>query len=111
LTPPFKEGVDIVNTTGHNLGYISLSPTDKILIANDAVVVENNELEIANPQFALDLNQAIESIRKISLLDIDRLFCYHGGVVEGDVKKKLLKLLRKYQEPSNVADRPSAVDK
>ena len=54
---------------------------NKILIFNDAVVVENDELEIANPQFALDLTQAIESIRKISSLDIDRLFCYHGGTV------------------------------
>jgi len=33
--------------------------------------------------------KAIESIRKISSLDIDRLFCYHGAVAEGDVKKKI----------------------
>jgi glyoxylase-like metal-dependent hydrolase (beta-lactamase superfamily II) len=108
----FKSGVDIVNTPGHTPGHISIYfPKNKILIANDAVVVENNELEIANPQFALDLNQAIESIRKISSLDIDRLFCYHGGVVEGDVKKKLIKLLNKYQEQSNVTNKPSTVDK
>ena len=59
LTPPFKAGVDIVKTTGYNLGYISLSPTNKILIANDSIAVENNEVEKANPQFALDLNQAL----------------------------------------------------
>jgi len=46
-------------------------------------------------------NQAIESIRKISSLDIDRLFCYYGGV-EGDVKKKLMKLLGKYQKSSKL---------
>jgi len=65
------------------------------------VVVKTDGLEIANPQFALDLNQAIESIRKISSLDIDRLFCYHGGVVVGDIKKKLMKLLNKYQQQPN----------
>jgi hypothetical protein len=56
---------------------------------NVTVVVENDELEIANPQFALALNKAIESIRKISSLEIDQLFCYHGGVVEEDVKKEI----------------------
>ena len=91
-----------MNTPGHTPGHISIYfPKNKILIANDAVVVENDELEIANPQFALDLSQAIESVRKISLLDIDRLFCYHSGVVDRDVKKKLIKLLNKYQQHPN----------
>jgi hypothetical protein len=57
------------------------------------------------------LNEAIESIRKISSLDIDRLFCYHGGAVEGDIKKKLMKLQSKYQEQPNLPGRPSTVNK
>ena len=65
------------------------------------MIVETDGLKIANPQYALDLSQAIESIRKISSLDIDRLFYYHGGVVEGDVKKKLMKLLGKNQKQPN----------
>jgi glyoxylase-like metal-dependent hydrolase (beta-lactamase superfamily II) len=78
---------------------------------NDAVVVENDELEIANPQFALDLNEAIESIRKMSSLDIDQLFCYHGGVVEGDVKNELMELISKYRDHPDLISRPSTVDK
>ena len=65
------------------------------------MIVETDGLKIANPQYALDLSQAIESIRKISSLDIDRLFCYYGGV-EGDVKKKLMKLLGKYQKSAKL---------
>jgi glyoxylase-like metal-dependent hydrolase (beta-lactamase superfamily II) len=105
-----KTGIDIVNTPGHTPGHISIYlPKNKILIANDAVVVENDELEIANPQFALDLNQAIESVRKISSLEIDQLFCYHGGVVDKDVKKKLMNLLTKYQKYQDQNGRSSTV--
>ena len=94
----FKEGVHIINTPGHTPGHISVYfPQNKILIANDAVVVENEELELANPEFALDLSLAIQSVKKLSSLEIDILYCYHGGVVVGDIKNKLMKLLSKYQ--------------
>jgi glyoxylase-like metal-dependent hydrolase (beta-lactamase superfamily II) len=94
----FQKGIRIVNTPGHTPGHISIyDPAKKILIANDAVVVDHGELEIANPQFALDLKQAVESVKKLSLLDIDTLYCYHGGVVEKDIKGKLHSLLKKYQ--------------
>lgn len=94
---PFTNKIKIINTPGHTPGHISLYfPEQKILIANDAIVVENGELEIANPQFALDIEQAVESIKKISFLEIDKLFCYHGGVVVGNISEKFKKLLNKY---------------
>ncbi len=69
------------------------------------MVVENGELEIANPQFALDLNQAIESVKKISALYIGKLYCYHGGVVANDIKSKFMNLLKKCREYNLIAYR------
>jgi glyoxylase-like metal-dependent hydrolase (beta-lactamase superfamily II) len=60
--------------TGHISIYI---PEDKILIAGDAVVWEDCELDIANPGFTLDMASALASVKRLSGLAIDRLYCYH----------------------------------
>jgi glyoxylase-like metal-dependent hydrolase (beta-lactamase superfamily II) len=90
----YSENLKIINTPGHTPGHISIYlPSEKILIANDALIVENGKLEIANPSFTLDLEQAIESVKKISHLEINELWCYHGGVVVGDIPEKITKLI------------------
>ncbi len=95
--PFFLPGVQIIHTPGHVPGHISLYIKEsKTFIAADAVVVENGKLEIANPQFTLDMQQAIASIKRIEGLDIEKMICYHGGVVEKDVKKQLNNLIGKY---------------
>ena len=92
------ENINIVHTPGHTPGHISLYiPAVKTLIANDALVIENGELEIANPQYTLDINQAIASIKKLSSLEINTLYCYHGGVVVDHIPHKIAKLLNKYR--------------
>ncbi|PSR56449.1 MBL fold metallo-hydrolase [Adhaeribacter arboris] len=94
---PFLPGVRVLKTPGHMPGHISLYlPESKTLIAADAVVIEKNELEIANPDFTLDLKEAVKSIKKLQQLDIQKLVCYHGGVLTGDISQKLDKLIRKY---------------
>ena len=94
---PFLEGVDVIATPGHMPGHISLYvKPSKTLIAADAVVVQDGELEIANPRFTMDMQQAIDSIKKLEQLEIKTLICYHGGVVAHDVKSKLKKLVAKY---------------
>ena len=78
-------------------GHISLYVKPrKTLIAADAVVVQDGELEIANPRFTMDMQQAIDSIKKLAQLEIEILICYHGGVVAHDVNSKLKKLIAKY---------------
>lgn len=95
----FSENIRIINTPGHTPGHISIYfPIEKTLIANDAVVVEKGELEIANPHFALNLDEAVRSVKKISQLEIDKLICYHGGVVTGDIRKKLNDLSSRYNK-------------
>jgi glyoxylase-like metal-dependent hydrolase (beta-lactamase superfamily II) len=95
--PSFLPGVQIFYTPGHTPGHFSLYIKEsKTFIAADAVVAENDYLEIANPQFALDLSEAVNSVKKIQQLDIDTLICYHGGVVKGDISNRLSQLVAKY---------------
>lgn len=93
----FFDGLQILSTPGHTPGHISIYLKEsKTLIAADAVVIENGEFEIANPQYTLDLKQAIDSVKKISTYKIDQVICYHGGTMTGAIANKLNKLISKY---------------
>lgn len=93
----FLEEVRIIPTPGHMPGHISLYLEEsQTLIAADAVVYENDELEIANPHFTLDLPAAVRSVEKLQQVAICRLICYHGGIVEQNIQQKLQTLLHKY---------------
>lgn len=103
--------IRIISTPGHTPGHISVYlPQSKTLVAADAVVVEQGELELANPNYTLDLEQAIASVKKLQQLEVDRIICYHGGVLETAVDEKLKRLVAKYtsaqpaQAPSDDKD-------
>jgi glyoxylase-like metal-dependent hydrolase (beta-lactamase superfamily II) len=66
------------------------------LIAADAVVFENGKLAIANPDFTLDLKSAVASIRKLQQFQIEKIICYHGGIVIGNIKERLHQLALEY---------------
>lgn len=68
-------------------GHISIYIKDsKTLIAGDALVVEDDKLTIANPQYTLDIISAKNSIKKLLNYEIDKIVCYHGGVYTKDIK-------------------------
>lgn len=72
--------VMVVETPGHMPGHISFYVKgDQTLIAGDALIVQNGELLMANPQFSFDLELARLSARKLSELEINRIICHHGG--------------------------------
>lgn len=52
------------------------------MIAGDAVVYVNGKLDIANPEFTLDLPEAVHSVKRIANLRVTQLICFHGGMVE-----------------------------
>lgn len=87
----------VIPTPGHTKGHVSFYiPSKKTLIANDALVIENGELEIANPQFTLDLKLALKSIETIKELELNKIICYHGGIMKTNIQSNLEKLTSKY---------------
>ena len=87
-------GIEIISTPGHMSGHISIYiKASKTLIAGDALVIENNELVIANPQYTLDMAEAKKSIIKLMDYEIDEIICYHGGIYRSDIKKSLSKII------------------
>lgn len=82
--------VVIVATPGHMPGHISVYVKgDKTLVAGDALIVEGEQLKIANPQYSLDIEGTVKSAEKMLSFEIDRIICYHGGAYIGHVKEAL----------------------
>ncbi|MFD1988491.1 MBL fold metallo-hydrolase [Paenibacillus nicotianae] len=87
---PFSEGLQVIHTPGHTPGHTSFYDiASKILIAGDAMIVENGELHGPNPAFTLDMEQAINSLRAFQKLNIEAIVCYHGGLFKGDIQQRL----------------------
>jgi glyoxylase-like metal-dependent hydrolase (beta-lactamase superfamily II) len=78
---PWCGGCQVIATPGHTPGHISLFlPALSMLIPGDAAVVEHGALAVANPQFALDLPAAEQSLDLLRSLPWDTCLCYHGGI-------------------------------
>lgn len=91
---PFND-LQVITTPGHTPGHLSLFHTSsQTLISGDACVVENGHLAIANPHFTLDLEGAKSSIRKLSSLPIRTVYCYHGGLFEGDIAAEWVDIMK-----------------
>lgn len=90
---PWCGGIEIVSTPGHMPGHISIYLAEsKTLIAGDALVVEDNGLAIANPQYTLDMVGARKSVKKLLGYEIDKIICYHGGVFTKNIQESLQKI-------------------
>lgn len=88
------EGLKVIATPGHTPGHISLLIEDaSVVLAGDALVVKDNQLEIANPEFTLDMDICISSIRRLKGLDPRKIICYHGGSVEKNMGNLLDSML------------------
>ncbi len=91
---PYCGGIRIVTTPGHMPGHISVYvESEKTLISGDALAAENGVLLMANPQYTLDMETARRSVAKLAGMDIDRIWCYHGGLVEGNIRAALTSML------------------
>jgi glyoxylase-like metal-dependent hydrolase (beta-lactamase superfamily II) len=87
----------VVATPGHTQGHVSFfEEKSRTLIACDALVLEDGKLNIANPQFTLDLPEALRSVRRIAALQPEIIFCYHGGIIETNIAAQLEYLLLQY---------------
>lgn len=94
-----EEEMEVVYTPGHTKGHISFYiAMEETLIANDALVIEGGDFDLANPTFTLDIHQAINSVELIKTIGPKKIVCYHGGIADVDVAQKLSKLISKYQD-------------
>lgn len=89
---PYGYGIQVVFTPGHTPGHTSLYHLEsKTLIAGDALVIIDGVLHPPDSQQTLDMEEAIRSLQKLTVLDIQQVICYHGGLYSGDVNKRLNK--------------------
>ena len=78
-------GCEILGTPGHTPGHISIrAQNGEYLIAGDAAVVEDGALAVANPEFCLDLNEAVRSLERLRAASCRRYLCFHGGAWTGN---------------------------
>lgn len=48
-----------------------------------------HKLEITNPNFTLDMKEAMKSINNLLNYEIEEVICFHGGIVRGDIKSQI----------------------
>lgn len=78
--------MEVVETPGHSPGHVSLYfPDSNLLVAGDALTAEDG-LAGPKPHFTPEMDEATESVGKLSELDVDGIVCYHGGYVEADAE-------------------------
>lgn len=95
---PFCGGIEVVDTKGHMPGHISLYiKKEKVLIAGDALVVEDEKLCMAMPQYVLDMHDAQDSIRNLQNYDIEKIICCHGGLYDSNVKESLKEMVEGFR--------------
>lgn len=93
-TLPFAGGLQVIHTPGHTPGHISLyHPDSKTLFTGDAMVVNDGMLLGPVPHFTPKLEEATESLKAFEALEVERVICYHGGLFEGDFKRRLAEIV------------------
>ena len=86
------KGLKIIDTSGHMPGHISIYvPEAKTLIAGDALAVKEGKLTL-DKQFVMNLDQAVESVRKLLDYEIDKIICYHGGEYTKNIRESLIRI-------------------
>lgn len=75
--------MDVLHTPGHTAGHLSVHfPEAALLLAADALTADEAGLAGPSPDFSLELEEALDSAAELAALDVDRILCYHGGLVE-----------------------------
>jgi glyoxylase-like metal-dependent hydrolase (beta-lactamase superfamily II) len=82
---PYLGGVVVIHTPGHTMGHICLYLRKfKILIAGDALVVEDNQIKLCPEYLNYDKALFAQSFKKVTHYEIERVICYHGGFIKSN---------------------------
>lgn len=91
---PVGGGLTVIHTPGHTPGHVSLyHQASKTLIAGDALVIHNGELQPSSPYSTVNMELALQSLEKFTPFDIETVVCYHGGLMHGDINKQIAALI------------------
>lgn len=83
-------GAAVMHIPGHTPGHICLYlPKEGVLVAGDALNINNGGLSGPNPVYTYDMELALKSLQKLLALDIKTVLTYHGGMFAGDVHNAL----------------------
>lgn len=75
--------VEVIATPGHTSGHISLYiQSVNSVITGDAAVKEGETLNVANPEYSMNLEDAENSLKRIKDLNAEKYYCFHGGLLE-----------------------------
>lgn len=90
---PYCGGITVIHTPGHTPGHICLYFNHwKILIAGDIFAVNDGLLLRGNQDYNFDNEENKKSIQKLMKYDIETVICYHGGIYNVNVNKRIAEL-------------------
>jgi glyoxylase-like metal-dependent hydrolase (beta-lactamase superfamily II) len=94
---PYCGGIVIIHTPGHTPGHICLYfKQSKILVAGDVLHIVDGELRGPYPHNTPDMESALDSLKKLTKYDIEKIVCYHSGLFTANPNQKLKELTSKY---------------
>ena len=87
---PFHGGIDVIATPGHTPGHVCYYVKSLgLLIAGDALRVENGELAGPSPMATPDMPGALASLKNLLSYRISAVLCYHGGYFDKDPGQRI----------------------
>jgi hydroxyacylglutathione hydrolase len=90
------EGLEVIHTPGHTPGSISLySQKHKMLLSGDLIRKRRKKLLLPPKMVCTDIDENLESIKKISHYDIEILCFGHGLPLHKDVKPRIIDLINR----------------
>jgi glyoxylase-like metal-dependent hydrolase (beta-lactamase superfamily II) len=90
---PYHGGIVVIPTPGHTPGHVSYYvKKQKLLLAGDAMRVEEGSLIGPSPMATPDMRRAVASLKSLLPYPIESVLCYHGGLVSRDVGARLREL-------------------
>lgn len=90
---PYCGGITVIHTPGHTPGHICLYiKSFKLLIAGDIFAISDGLLIRGNQDYNYDNEENKKSIQKLIKYDIETVICYHGGMYNDNVNKRIAEL-------------------
>jgi Zn-dependent hydrolases, including glyoxylases len=97
---PICGGITIIHTPGHTTGHICIYLNKyKTVVAGDGLNFETlpegeQKLTGPNPIYTYNMEEACKSLKKLLNYDIEKIICYHGGLLYNNVSGQLKGLLK-----------------